>query len=169
MTKAEFRLTRSVLINNAGIAVVPKPGLTDYRSTFNSTMDTNVTSVGFLTTSCIPLLRASQDPRVINVSSARASVHALTTGTLPPTKVVSYVVSKVGLNVLTLEMRKLFPDVLFQCASPGHCATGLNGFTGQRDPLDGAQVVVRLALGERNAYPGGFWECVDEKMREVAW
>ncbi|QIW96694.1 hypothetical protein AMS68_002212 [Peltaster fructicola] len=157
-----------VLINNAGIAVASSD-LTDYRRSFNDTLNTNVTSVGLLTAACIPLLTKSGHRQVITISSGRASMHALVEGTLPPTRVLAYTVSKVAVNALTLEMRKLYPQVTFQCANPGHCSTALNGFKGTKDPADGAQVVVELALAEVGSYAEGFWEHSDEGMRQMRW
>ena len=68
-----------------------------------------------------------------------------------------------------LELAKLYPDVLFQAASPGHCATALNGFRGAKDPMDGAEVVVRLVGGEEGEYGMGFWEVEDGEVRCVPW
>lgn len=53
--------------------------------------------------------------------------------------------------------------------SPGHCRTGFNGFRGRKDPVEGARVVVELALAERGIYGGGFWEWEEGGLREVAW
>jgi NAD(P)-dependent dehydrogenase (short-subunit alcohol dehydrogenase family) len=137
----------SVLINNAGVATVPDPGvsLDDLRKIYNDTFNTNITSVAILTTALLPSLRRSQDPRVINISSGRASMHAMTTGSLPPTVSVAYSVSKTAMNALTLEFAKqedqVQPEqgskILYQAVNPGHCKTSLNGFKGKRDPIEG--------------------------------
>ena len=105
----------------------------------------------------------------MNISSARASLHAITTSALPPTACVPYSVSKVALNALTLEFAKAWPDVRFYAASPGHCKTALNGFRGKKDPLEGARVVVELVLEEGKGCRGGFWEWEEGGLREVAW
>lgn len=80
-----------------------------------------------------------------------------------------YSVSKTALNVLTIEMAKSYPDVDFYAANPGHCKTALNGYRGAKDPLDGAAVVVELALAEKGRYALGFWQCEDGVMGEVPW
>jgi NAD(P)-dependent dehydrogenase (short-subunit alcohol dehydrogenase family) len=164
-----------VLINNAAIATIPEPNCStaDFRVSYNDTFNTNITSVATLTTALIPLLRKSPDPRVINVSSGRASMHALTTGTLPPTVSVAYSVSKLALNVLMLEKAKQEEQVqgskiLYQAVNPGHCKTALNGFRGQRDPVEGAKVVEEMITCERGKYEVGFWEWEgDEESGEV--
>nr|OQO25097.1 hypothetical protein B0A51_07419 [Rachicladosporium sp. CCFEE 5018] len=158
-----------VLVNNAGIGLNPSADYSDFRHAYNKVFDTNITSAALLSHLFIPLLLGSNNPKIINLSSGRASVHALTSGTLPPTASVSYSVSKTALNVLTLEMAKQFPDVTFYAATPGHCSTALNGFRGKRNPDEGAGVVVELATAEKGKYGMGFWERVDAEMREVAW
>lgn len=107
---------------------------------------------------------------MINISSGRASIHALTTGQLPPTASIPYSISKVALNVLGLELAKLYPDVKFYAANPGHCKTALNGFKGARDPLDGAKVVIELALASEGGFESGFWGWDEEGgVRKMAW
>ena len=73
------------------------------------------------------------------------------------------------MNVLTLELRKLETDVLFHVACPGHCKTGLDGYRGAKDPVDGAKVIVELATSERETYKSGFWQFERDEMREVPW
>ncbi|KAF2725776.1 NAD(P)-binding protein [Polychaeton citri CBS 116435] len=167
-----------VLINNAGIAASPSEDLSDYRAIYSPVFDTNVTAVGLVTSHFLPLLRKGSrgthsgrdEPRVINVSSGRASLNKLTTGDMAATVSVPYSVSKVALNVLTLEMAKAHPDVVFQLVNPGHCRTAFNGFKGARDPLEGAEVAVDLALAEDGQFEGaGFWEKVDGTVRKMAW
>ena len=162
---------RPVLINNAGIAPIPSAGdPTHLRDIYNSTLDTNITSVALLTTLSIPLLRTGNSPRVINISSARASISALTSNSLPPTASIPYSLSKVALNVLGLEFAKCWPDVGFYAVSPGHCRTALNGFKGKRDPGDGARVVVELALAGEGGFGSGFWGwSEDGGMQKLEW
>jgi len=60
-------------------------------------------------------------------------------------------------------------DVSFYAANPGHCRTAFNGYTGKKDPVEGARVVVELALAEKGVYGNGFWEFEEGRMRETAW
>ena len=82
--------------------------------------------------------------------------------------------------MLTLEMQKAERgrenregegEVLFWVVSPGHCKTAFNGFKGSRDPMEGAEVVVRLIDGEKDAAwgKGGFWEWEGGSMKVVPW
>ncbi|KAJ5223992.1 hypothetical protein N7468_008534 [Penicillium chermesinum] len=158
-----------VLINNAAVAGNPKPDLSDFRDVYSTVFNTNITSVGCVTSFFMPLLSASSHPRVINVSSARASVALQTSGKLPPTASIPYSISKTGLNILTLEMAKLHENVRFYCASPGHCRTAFNNYRGKKDPADGVKVIVELAVSEHGQYEPGFWEFEGDAMSQVAW
>lgn len=84
---------------------------------------------------------------------------------------ISYSVSKTALNALTVEYAKAEPDARFYAASPGHCKTAFNGFRGKRDPLDGAKVVVQLALAGKGKYANGFWQLEgdDREASPVPW
>ncbi|GBE82855.1 Short-chain dehydrogenase/reductase tropE [Sparassis crispa] len=157
-----------ILINNAGIGLVPSPGEIDnLRSIYNAVYDTNVSGVAVVTSVFLPLLALSPDPRVINVSSARASIELAMSGELPPTRSIPYSASKTALNVLTIEYQKLHPNTI----DPGYCKTGLNGYEGLRDPLDGAGVVVELANAARDKYKSGFWAMENdaEECSTVPW
>ncbi|KXT10441.1 hypothetical protein AC579_7897 [Pseudocercospora musae] len=159
-----------VLINNAGIA--PTTSSTDipnFRSSWATVLDTNVTSIALVSTLFLPLLRASRDSKVLNVSSARGSLTLVTSGANPPTDKIAYSVSKAALNLLTVEMSHSVPELEWQVASPGWCKTAFNGFHGPKDPLQGAQVFVELALAAKEQYENGFWQFEDGKMEKVPW
>ena len=154
-----------VLINNAGIAAVPEGDLQSRRATYNEILNTNVTSVANVSLAFMPLLtqnRSSSDqrPRIINISSGRASLSRTTTGSLPPTVSIPYSISNVALNALTIEMQKTYQDVLFYATNPGHCKTQFNHYRGTREPLEGARVVTELVNGD---YEWGFWETTGSK------
>ena len=133
---------------------------------FNSVLNTNVTSVGLLTSLLTPLLLESETAKVISISSGRASVERLTSGNLPPTVSVPYSVSKVALNIMTLEMAKSESRITFYLANPGHCSTAFNGYKGKKDPLLGAEVAANLAFGD---YQSGFWHNDEGSMQMMPW
>ena len=59
----------------------------------------------------------------------------------------------------------------FHVASPGHCKTAFNGYRGMNDPLDGAEVVVELALADKQKYENGFWQLEGDAKEagQVPW
>ena len=161
-----------VLVNNAGIAILEKQDGSNIQESYAQTFSTNISGVALMMNNFLPLMKeSSPDARIINISSARASLHLSSTGNLPPSRVIAYSVSKTALNALTVEFAKAEPTVAFYAASPGHCKTAFNGFRGTKDPLDGARVVVELALAESGKYENGFWQLEgDEKVASrVPW
>ena len=123
-------------------------------------------------TTFIPLMKASSSsPRIINISSARGSLTLASSGSMPPTQVIAYNVSKAALNMLSVEYAKAEPEVQIYSACPGFCNTAFNGWKGTKDPLDGAKVIVELVLAAEGIYEGGFWhmEGEDTQPRRIAW
>jgi NAD(P)-dependent dehydrogenase (short-subunit alcohol dehydrogenase family) len=150
---------KPVLINNAGWAARIND-LSNFRETYAKILDINVISVQLLVESFLPLLKASSDPRVINVSSSRGSVTRSLSG-IYPLPLIPYSASKSALNLTTVELQRTYPDIRFHAACPGHCKTGFNNFNGPKDPMDGAKVVVKLVASPRDTYASGFWEYED--------
>lgn len=157
-----------VLINNAGIAKLDHD-LSTARATWAEVMDVNVTSVRILSEMFLPLLQKADDPRVINISSARGSFDRVLNGKDPSNFAAPYSSSKACLNFLTLLVGREHPDVTYYAVSPGHCKTALNGFRGSKDPVDGGKPAAELALAEKGRFKAGFWECEESGMEEVGW
>ena len=84
---------------------------------------------------------------------------------------ITYNISKTTLNMLGVKYAKAEPTIQIYSASPGFCKTAFNGWRGMKDPLDGAKVVVELALAAEGTYEGGFWhiEGEDTQPRRIAW
>ncbi|KAH8821961.1 hypothetical protein F5884DRAFT_108541 [Xylogone sp. PMI_703] len=148
-----------ILVNNAAIGRLET--LETIREIYRAVFDTNVASVILTCETFLPLLReTSDDPRIIQVSTARSSISRIQSGKMPAAVAVSYGASKAALNLATLELSKRPENekVLFQAAAPGHCKTDFNNNTGFKDPLDGARVIADLALEKRGNRKYGLWE-----------
>ncbi|KAK1623037.1 hypothetical protein BDP81DRAFT_333031 [Colletotrichum phormii] len=166
-----------VLINNAARVTAPESlDLSDVRSATNSVLANCVTSNLIVTQAFLPLLRKSEYPRVIMTSSARGSMTRTANGELPPAASINYCMAKAALNMLTLQLhlaeeRRTTDDkIVFWATSPGHCKTAFNGFRGSKEPVDGAEVFVRLLEPERGTIASGtFWEFEDGDFRLVPW
>lgn len=84
--------------------------------------------------------------------------------------VIDYCVIKAALNMLTLHFQAQNKGVTFWVVSPGHCKTGFNGFRGTKDPLLGAEVILKLLESQKGEVEGGtFWEYEQDKFRAVPW
>ena len=119
--------------------------------------DTNVASVVRVTHAFLPLLRRSDDPAVINVSSGMGSL-ALTHD---PDRVEStiaaplYTASKAALTMLTMQYAKAMPDVRVNAADPGYTATDFNGHRGTQTVTEGTDAIVGLATEPPRPEPAG--------------
>jgi len=155
------------LVNNAGINVgyLDKPSeshLDDFRAVYR----TDVFGVVDVTLTLLPLLRASDSPRIVNVSSFRGSLGSKDTWVGPWS--VAYGSAKSALNAITVHFsRELAPDGFAVTAvSPGHVATDLTGGNAPLTPEQGATTIVALAVADTAAANGHF---LDENAQQVPW
>ncbi|MEJ2856861.1 MULTISPECIES: SDR family oxidoreductase [unclassified Saccharothrix] len=160
-----------VLVNNAATTgsgqVSPLAALDQVPSTVDVDMvrrvfETNVFGVITVTNGFLPLLRRSEAPRVVNLSSTAASLSIAADpdgplAALPAS--AAYTPSKAALNALTVqyanELRK--EGVLVNLADPGYVDTDINDHNGHLTPAQGAAVVVRLATLGADGPTGGFF------------
>jgi NAD(P)-dependent dehydrogenase (short-subunit alcohol dehydrogenase family) len=146
------------LINNAGIvgSHAKADDITGDDATF--VFDTNVTSIVRVTHAFLPLLRRSDAPAVINVSSGMGSQ----TLTHDPDRVEStiaaplYTASKAAVTMLTMQYAKAVPDVRFNAADPGYTATDFNGHSGHQTVTEGTDAIVELATEPASAGTGRY-------------
>ena len=161
----EGRIDR--LVNNAGIigAHVAASELTGDDALL--VFDTNVISVVRVTNAFLPLLKRSDAPAVINVSSGMGSF-ALTHD---PSRVEStiasplYTASKAAVTMMTTQYAKAIPEVRFNAADPGYTATDLNGHSGHQTVTEGTDAIVALATEDPSAGTGRFMD----RVGPVAW
>jgi len=136
-----------VLINNAGVsspyAPIEEQTVADAADVFA----VNVLGVVRVTHAFLPLLRGSDNPVVVNVSSGMGSFAA----THDPDRVEStfpapfYTSSKAALTMLTTQYAKSIPDVKFNAADPGYTATDFNHHSGPQTVTEGTDAIVELA------------------------
>jgi NAD(P)-dependent dehydrogenase (short-subunit alcohol dehydrogenase family) len=155
------------LINNAGIIGrhAPVGDLTGEDA--EHVFATNVSGIVRVTGAFLPLLRNSQAPAVINVSSGMGS-QALTHD---PQRVEStiasplYTASKAAVTMLTTQYAKALPDIRFNAADPGYTATDLNRHSGHQTVTEGTDAIVTLATEDPSAGTGRFID----RYGPVAW
>ncbi|MCY0987079.1 SDR family oxidoreductase [Nannocystis sp. ILAH1] len=169
--RAEFgRL--DVLVNNAGIAHVGKPGRTvaevvqasrpsvasldEVRAVF----ETNVFGVIAVTQAMLPLLREAPAGRIVNVSSGLGSLTLNADPSFPYRGAISavYSPSKTALNAITLAFAVELEStrIKVNAVCPGFTATDINNFEGTRTVQQAAREPVRLALLDANGPTGTF-------------
>jgi NAD(P)-dependent dehydrogenase (short-subunit alcohol dehydrogenase family) len=153
-----------VLVNNAGISTsADVTGPAAMR-----VFDTNAVGVIRVTQSALPLLQRSENPVVVNVSSALGSFWAVSNPERRQFHFPSivYGASKAAVSMLTVQYAKTFPEIKFNAVEPGFTATDLTPFSGAGQPVEmGAEVIVRMATIGKDGPTGTFQE--DE--HELAW
>lgn len=136
-----------VLINNAGIAGTMGEADDLTGAAVLRVLDVNVVGAVRTTRAFLPLLEASADPVVVNVSSGMGSLEL----THDPSRAESHVVapaytsSKAALTMLTTQHAKAFPGIRINAADPGYTATDLNANSGYQTVTEGTDAVVQLA------------------------
>jgi NAD(P)-dependent dehydrogenase (short-subunit alcohol dehydrogenase family) len=155
-----------VLVNNAGISGETGPGWVQDPTTLDldvvrTVVETNVIGVIRVTNAMLPLLRRSTSPRIVNVSSAVAS---LTRQADPDIEIgpvmAAYASSKSFLNAVSVQYARQFAgtNILINVACPGLVATDFTGFHGPRTPEQGAATAIRLATLPDGGPTGSFFE-----------
>ena len=104
-------------------------------------LDTNFFGAYRLTVALLPLLRQSEHPRVVNVSSGMGGIAEM--GGWSP----GYRVSKAALNAMTRILSTELEDagVKVNSACPGFVATDMGGQFGAKKPVEDGAVGDRLA------------------------
>jgi NAD(P)-dependent dehydrogenase (short-subunit alcohol dehydrogenase family) len=150
-----------VLVNNAGVSA----GADVNGPMALQVFDTNVIGVIRVTQAALPLLQKSENPVVVNVSSALGSFWAVTN---PERRQfhfpsIMYGASKAAVSMLTVQYAKTFPDIKFNAVEPGFTATDLTPFSGAGQPVEvGAEVIVRMATIGKDGPTGTFQEGDEE-------
>ena len=149
-----------VLVNNAGIARPDAPDAP--RAHLREVFDVNVFGAAAVAYGFLPLLRESEAPRIVNVSSGVGSLaRASDPGSeFYPLASVTYPASKAALNMVTVQLAKQLAGTPFKvnAADPGFTATDLNGHRGYRTVEQAAEIVVRLATLGGDGPTGGFFD-----------
>lgn len=165
-----------LLVNNAAIAqaapgdrtpdgsrdrnLASRASISEMRAVWN----TNVFGTLAVYQAMLPLLRESEDARIVNVTSGLGS---LTDNADPAYPYRSYYgpvypASKAALNAITLAMMIELEGtpVKVNLVSPAFTATNLNGYAGAESVEDGSREVVRVALLGPDGPSGTFtrWE-----------
>lgn len=162
------------LINNAAISRPPGGDLDSQlpRSAdvdvVRTIFETNVFGVITVIGTMLPLLRRSDAPRIVNVSSSAGSLAALADLDLQDPPSVGYVPSKTALTALTLLYARDLRDdgILVNAVNPGFVATDLNNHAGHRTPEQGAAAAVRMATIPADGPTGTF---TDDTGESVPW
>ena len=151
-----------VLINNAGISgKMPQNISTDDIENLRKVFDTNFFGAIQTTQEFIELLKKSNEPRIVNVSSELGSL-AVHNNTQNPNYGIydAYSCSKTALNAFTVMLANEFRDTNFKINSvtPGYTATDLNQFKGTKTAEQSAKVIVKYATIANDGPTGKYFK-----------
>lgn len=141
-----------VLINNAAVHydTFQRVDAPDF-AVVEEALAVNMIGPWRMAVAMLPLLKRSDGPRIVNVSSESGAWSSMT-GATP-----AYSLSKLGLNGLTRMMANAFKDngVLVNAVCPGWTATDMGG--GGRPVPEGASGIVWAAMLPDDGPTGGFF------------
>ncbi len=139
-----------ILVNNAGIfdgtdGPPSKASLDAVRRVF----ETNFFGALAVSQAMLPLIKAAEAGRIVNVSSSLGSLtlNGDPSSTYYSAQFIGYNASKAALNMLTVQLREELrgTPVVVNSVSPGFVKTDLTGY-GTMSPEEGARLPVQYAL-----------------------
>ncbi len=152
-----------VLINNAGIAgEQPQNMSAGPIDNLRKVFETNFFGAVQTTQQFIDLLKKSDEPRIVNVSSGLGSLtaHSRTTDNPNMGMYDAYSCSKTALNAFTVMLAGEFRGTKFKINSigPGYTETDLNGHSGTQTVEEAARRIVKYATIGVDGPTGGFFK-----------
>jgi NAD(P)-dependent dehydrogenase (short-subunit alcohol dehydrogenase family) len=150
-----------VLVNNAGIAIDDGPPSRVSLDALRRTYETNVFGVVRTIQAFLPLLRRSDDGRIVNLSSGLGSLsqNSDPNWEFAAVKFLAYNSSKTAVNAITVQFAYELRDtrIKVNAADPGYVATDMNRNQGVRSVEQGAATPVRLATLPADGPTGGYF------------
>jgi len=141
-----------VLVNNAGIVLDWNGAVLDLKpETLEATLRTNLFGPLLVSQALVPLLRKSDSPRIVNVSSGAGQLSEGLQSWAP-----AYSISKTALNSLTQQLAAALPDFAVNSVTPGWVRTDMGGASAPRSVEEGADTIVWLATEAPQSLTGKF-------------
>ncbi|WP_374464728.1 SDR family NAD(P)-dependent oxidoreductase [Chryseobacterium sp.] len=158
-----------MLINNAGIAGEQPQNISGgSMSNLRNVFETNFFGAVQTTQLFIDLLKKSDEPRIINVSSPLGSLSIQSESPNPNFRMYdAYSASKTALNAFTVLLSKELQETDFKVISvePGYTASNLNQYRGTQTPEQAAGIIVKFVTLQ-DVPSGKFF---DSNGNELAW
>ena len=139
-----------VLVNNAGVYGPHDPIAEFDLDEAHRVMETNTFGSLRLAQAMLPLLRSSDDARIVNVSSGAGQLDDMNGGS------IGYRMSKTALNAITRVLAAEEEGIRTNSMCPGWVATDMGGSSAPRSVAEGADTAVWLVT-DADAGTGGFY------------
>ncbi|UOR04926.1 SDR family oxidoreductase [Hymenobacter aerilatus] len=151
-----------VLINNAGISgPMPQSTITTETAAIRQVFDTNFFGTINVTQAFLDLLRKSDEPRIVNVTSGLGSLEMQTNpaSKFYQVKSAAYGPSKTALNAYTVALAYDLRDTPFKInvVDPGYTATDFNHHSGPGTVEDAAKIIAKYATVGADGPTGQFF------------
>ena len=165
-----------ILINNAGINGGNNPynALEAKPEEFQAAFDVNVIGTSRVTNAFIKLLKKSEEPRIVNLSTSVGSLALQSDPNWPAynsAKYAVYAASKAALNMYTIHLAYELRDTNFKvnAVCPGLTATDFT-FGNGGEAETAARRVVKYATIDQNGPTGKFFsEETNPETEEIDW
>ncbi|NHN25274.1 SDR family oxidoreductase [Flavobacterium jejuense] len=149
-----------ILINNAGISGgFDQSALTSSTEQFREVFETNLYGVVSVCQTFVELLKKSDKPRIVNVSTAMASLTLFSDFNNHTTRFVAYQASKTALNMYTInlayELRET--NIKINAVCPGYTQTDFTGHQGTSSVEQAAKRISKYTLIEQDGVTGRFF------------
>ena len=162
-----------ILINNAGISgdqqQAPSSVPTDE---IRKVFDTNFFGTIDVTQAFMDLLKKSDQPRIVNVTSGLGSLTLLNETWWADIVMAAYTPSKTALNAYTNALARELKDTAFKInvVDPGYTATDFNNHSGPGTVEDAGAIIVKYALIGEDGPTGKFFSNdVEGESDECPW
>jgi NAD(P)-dependent dehydrogenase (short-subunit alcohol dehydrogenase family) len=153
-----------ILINNAGMQAKNQAPSVISADLLRSFINTNFIGHVLLTQALLPLLKASQAGRIVNMSSSIGSMATMgdsvnTNPRIAAATPLGYSSSKAALNMFTILLAKELKQtsIKVNSADPGRTQTDMGGSEAPNTIAYGARPAVWLACLDENGPTGGFF------------
>ena len=141
-----------VLVNNSGIVLDWNGAVLELKpETLEATLRTNLFGPLLVSQAVVPLLRKSDLPRIVNVSSGAGQLSEELQSWAP-----AYSISKTALNSLTQQLAAALPDFAVNSVTPGWVRTDMGGASAPRSVEEGSDTIVWLATEAPQSLTGKF-------------
>lgn len=165
-----------VLVNNAGIngGTPPYTALEAHADEFTAAFSTNVIGVARVTSAFLDLLRKSETPRIVNVSTSVGSLSLQSNPDWPAYNYAKYAVyasSKAALNMYTVHLAYELRDTAFKvnAVCPGYTKTDFTGHNGGAIEEAGKRIVKYVLIGQDGPTGKFFSEESNPATGEISW
>jgi len=163
-----------VLINNAGISGgFPQSPTSLSMEKIRKVFDTNFFGTINVTMAFLDLLKQSDEPRIVNVTSGLASLtlHSDPSWKYYNSKGGAYGPSKTALNAYTVALAHEFRNSAFKinAVDPGFTATDFNNHRGTGSIPDAARIIVKYATIGADGPTGKYFSNDMEGGEESPW